>query len=173
MFMNSQNEISSIKDAMLANNESLAVAESVTAGHLQAALSYADYASKFFQGGITAYNVGQKAKHLNVEPIHAISCNCVSEKVAASMAIQVCSMFSSDWGVGVTGYAAPVPECHIKQLFVFYSFAYKSKIIYTRKLETTEANVEAVQRYYVENILKDLADQLTKRSSYASVVLMH
>jgi PncC family amidohydrolase len=172
MFKNNKNEISTIKDYMLTNNETLAVAESVTAGHLQAALSYADYASKFFQGGITAYNVGQKARHLNIEPIHAISCNCVSEKVAASMAIEVCSMFSSDWGVGVTGYAAPVPECHIKELFVFYSFAYKSKTIYTTKLETTEEDIEAVQHYYVDNVLKDLAEQLAKRSSYTSVVLM-
>jgi hypothetical protein len=38
-----------IRDFMLAHNHTIAVAESVTAGHLQAALSTADEASLFFR----------------------------------------------------------------------------------------------------------------------------
>ena len=51
--------------------ETLAIAESVTAGVLQFALASITDASQFFQGGITAYNLGQKCRHLLVEPIHA------------------------------------------------------------------------------------------------------
>lgn len=79
-----------IKTYMLAHTETLAVAESVTSGCLQAALSLAEDATRFFQGGITAYNLGRKARHLKIDPIHAQEANCVSEKVAIEMAEQVC-----------------------------------------------------------------------------------
>jgi nicotinamide mononucleotide (NMN) deamidase PncC len=75
-------EINVIKDYMLRSNQTVSVAESVTSGHIQAALSRAEFAMKFFQGGITAYNLGQKYRHLQVEPIHAQFTNFVSERVA-------------------------------------------------------------------------------------------
>lgn len=52
--------VNDIKDLLADRKETLSVAESVTAGHLQAAFSSALEATKFFQGGITAYNAGQK-----------------------------------------------------------------------------------------------------------------
>ncbi|MEO5601480.1 MAG: nicotinamide-nucleotide amidohydrolase family protein [Cyclobacteriaceae bacterium] len=99
-----------LKNYLVTRNQTISVAESVTSGHLQAALSLANQATAFFHGGITAYNLGQKARHLSVNPIHALGCNCVSEKVAEEMAINVRRLFSSDWSIGITGYAAPVPE---------------------------------------------------------------
>lgn len=56
--------LNKIKDFLIEGKQTLAVAESVTSGHLQAAFSAATLASKFFQGGITAYNIGQKSRHL-------------------------------------------------------------------------------------------------------------
>lgn len=52
-------------------------------------------AAQFYQGGIMAYNIGQKYRHLFVEPIHAGICNCVSEKIAREMALNSCKMFNS------------------------------------------------------------------------------
>jgi len=66
--MNVKKPLEHIKDYMLQHFETLAVAESVTSGHLQAAFSSADQATNFFQGGITAYNVGQKARQLCYKP---------------------------------------------------------------------------------------------------------
>jgi PncC family amidohydrolase len=97
--------------------QTVAVAESVTSGQLQTFLSLPDHAMDFFQGGITAYNLGQKTKHLNVDPIHAFACNCVSEKIAETMARNVMTQFNSDWGIGITGYASPVPEKNIEDLY--------------------------------------------------------
>ena len=77
--------------------QSIAVAESVTSGNLQAIFSQVKDAAKFFQGGITTYNIGQKYKHLNVDPIHAIACDCVSLQVAENMSLNVCKLFNSDW----------------------------------------------------------------------------
>ncbi|MEJ0104835.1 MAG: CinA family protein [Bacteroidota bacterium] len=70
---------------LLKKKESIAVAESVTSGLLQLAFSCIPDAACFFQGGITAYNIAQKFKHLEVEPLHALSVNCVSPKVAKEM----------------------------------------------------------------------------------------
>lgn len=71
-------EINTIKDRLLCLRQTVAVGESVTSGHLQAALSLGENARQYYQGGLTAYNLGQKARHLLVEPIQALECNCVS-----------------------------------------------------------------------------------------------
>lgn len=46
-----------IKTILIERKQTVAVAESVTAGLLQVRLSLAENAREFFQGGITAYNV--------------------------------------------------------------------------------------------------------------------
>ncbi len=76
-----QDITNNIKDLLSTQKLTLSVAESVTAGHLQAAFSSTVEAAKFFQGGITAYNAGQKTKHLNIEPIAALEDDCVTEKL--------------------------------------------------------------------------------------------
>ena len=45
----------------------LAVAESLTCGHLQAAIGAISGASEFFRGGLTAYTLAQKVRHLGVD----------------------------------------------------------------------------------------------------------
>ncbi|MBT1708194.1 nicotinamide-nucleotide amidohydrolase family protein [Fulvivirgaceae bacterium PWU5] len=157
-------DISDIKQYMVAHEETLAIAESVTAGQLQAAISLADGASLFFQGGLTAYNIGQKARLLQVEPIHALACNCVSDRVSAQMARHVSTLFSSDWGIAITGYAAPLPECGIEEtLFAFYAVAYNGEIVLEKKIETTKEGIYNVQRYYVAQILEDFGNYLSTR----------
>ena len=125
--------INSIKEILVKRRQTIAVAESVTAGHLQAALASAENASQFFQGGITAYNLGQKSRHLKIEPIHAESCNCVSDKVAIEMAYEVARLFSCDWGIAITGYAAPVPKYSIDELFAYYAISFQQKNIRSEK----------------------------------------
>src|SRR4051794_20552902 len=104
-----KNLINRIKDLLIQRHQTISVAESVTAGLLQLSLSSAENALDFFQGGITAYNLGQKARHLHIDPIYALSCNCVSDRIADMLALNVCDLFSSDWGIGITGYASAVP----------------------------------------------------------------
>ncbi len=60
-------------------------------------------------------------------PIHASVCNCVSEKVAHEMALEVCKLFISDWGLAVTGYASKVPESN-NELFAYYAIVYAGMI---------------------------------------------
>ena len=155
--------ISAIKNFMISHNQTLAVAESVTSGHLQAALSLAAEASNFFHGGITAYNLGQKARHLHVNPIHANACNSVSEYVADEMASNVLTLFSSDWAIAITGYASPVPDLGINGLFAFYSIAHHSEIVRRGKLESENTGTLQVQVYFTNQVLQKLHDHLRGR----------
>lgn len=148
-----------IKSYLIANHETIAVAESVTAGQLQFQLSQATGAEECFQGGITTYNIGQKCMHLGVEPIHAKACNCVSEHVATQMALNVCRLFSSDWGIGITGYATPVPESG-NELFCYFAIAHRGNIRRSGKLEPIASSPAAVQIEYAEKTMKKLVETL-------------
>ena len=53
-----------LRRRMLVHDKTLAVAESLTCGHLQALVGSVSGASDFFCGGVTAYNIDQKVRHL-------------------------------------------------------------------------------------------------------------
>ena len=152
--------IDSIGKRLKDKKESIATAESVTSGLLQTAISNAEGAAQIFQGGITAYNIGQKCRHLLVEPLHAIECNCVSEKIATDMSRNVCNLFLSDYGIGITGYAAPVPEKNIKELFCYYSISLKDKILKSGKITAKTEEGFETQIFYVNEVLKIFNDLL-------------
>ena len=153
--------IEKIGNKLLTKKQTIAVAESVTAGHLQAALSLAPDASRFFQGGITAYNVGQKYRHLLVEPTHALECNAVSEKVSADMALGVCELFSSDYGAAITGYATLLPEEGVNELYAYIAIAFHGEIVVTEKITSPVKDSLEVQVDYVDQVLEELHKQIT------------
>ncbi len=160
--------IQSITEILLKRRQTIAVAESVTAGHLQVALASAENASQFFQGGITAYNLGQKSRHLKIEPIHAEGCNCVSDKVAIEMAYEVTRLFSCDWGIAITGYAAPVPEYSIDELFAYYAISFQQKLLEVKKIKAEKNDPMKVQVFYVNSIITDFHRLLEHQSSFSN-----
>lgn len=83
----------------------LAVAESMTCGRVQAAIGAVSGASEFFLGGITTYAVAEKIRLLEVSASLAERDHAVSAAVAAEMAIGACRLFRSDLAVATTGYA--------------------------------------------------------------------
>ena len=92
----------------------LAVAESLTAGHLQAQIAAVSGASGYFLGGLTAYTLRQKVKLLGVSPAHARRVNCVSQRVAVEMAYGVMERFGADLAAATTGYAEPDRAAGVK-----------------------------------------------------------
>lgn len=154
--------INSIKDCLIEKKQTLSVAESVTSGHLQAALSAATDASLFFQGGITVYNAGQKTRHLNVEPIYALEDNCVSEEVARQMALEVNNLFISHYGIGITGYASPVPELNIHELFAYVAITCKNEVLLQKKISSLKKDSIEVQVDFTCQILLELQKLLQR-----------
>ena len=152
-----------IRDKLIDAKQTLAVAESVTAGHLQAAISSATMASEFFQGGITTYNLGQKARHLDVNPIEAERVNSVSENVAVQMALGVNRKFMSDYGISITGYAAPVPELGIDDLFAWFAISFRNEILILKKITCEKKDSVAVQIEFTNMVLREFKNSMFKR----------
>lgn len=114
-----------LKDLLLGEPKlSLAVAESMSCGRVQARIGAIAGASEFFVGGITAYNLEQKVRHLGVEEATARALNCVSQEVAEQMAIGACALFSADVGLATTGYAEPNPERRVPHPFAWWAIAH-------------------------------------------------
>lgn len=149
-----QQLINNIKEKIVAAKASIAVAESVTAGHLQAALSLAEGASDYLQGGITCYNLGQKTRHLNIEPILAEKSSCIHEKIAADMAVEVSKLFISNYGIGITGYATIVPEIEKEGLFAFVAIALDGKIVAQQRITSQKKAQYEVQLDYTAQVLQ-------------------
>lgn len=160
----SEEIINMVKDILVNNEETIAVAESVTSGHLQAAFSVGNEASKFFQGGITVYNIGQKARHLNIDPILCLKVNCVAEKIANDMAVEVSKLFASGYGVGITGYASIVPECEKEGIFAYFSLSYKQKPVITEKIMSSADNPHEVQVDFSNQVIEKVYQYLQQEN---------
>jgi nicotinamide-nucleotide amidase len=92
---------------------------------LQARVGLISGASEFFLGGITAYTLEQKVRHLRVDRHRAAAANSVSAEIAAEMAQGVCTLFGADVGVATTGYAEPSAEWAVDQPFAWWAVAYR------------------------------------------------
>jgi nicotinamide-nucleotide amidase len=124
-----------IRQYCIDHQQTIAVAESVTSGFIQLLLSAATDARCFYQGGITAYNTAQKTRHLDIEPIQA------------------------DVGIGITGYATPVPEQGIEDIYAYMAIVQNGKVLYKGKIKAAGEAMEA-QLYYAERAIKTLATHL-------------
>ena len=87
----------------------LAAAESLTSGRVQARIGTVSGVSSFFLGGLTAYSLEQKVRHLGIDRVEAEACNCVSQAIAEQMARGAAALFDSDLAIATTGYAEPDP----------------------------------------------------------------
>lgn len=159
-----QEIIDALKKILIDRQETLAVAESVTSGFLQAALSTTEDASRFYQGGITVYNLGQKFRHLNVEPIHAAAVNCVSEKVSGEMALHCSKLFNSHWSIGITGYSSPVPESGNK-MFAYYAIARQDQVLIEKRIDSDRKPGMDTQLLYVNDSLRTLHDYMQQEKN--------
>ena len=121
----------------------------------------------FYEGGITTYNARQKVRHLGIDPVHALKHNCVSEKVAEEMALGVARIFQSNWSVGVTGYATPIPGAGINSLFAFFAISWNGQIVKVKRIDTSENDPQSAQAFYVNSILDELSHCLRVSSDAA------
>jgi PncC family amidohydrolase len=152
--------LTEVREILSARHETIAVAESVTSGYLQAAFSQMEQAMNIFHGGMTVYNIGQKTRHLRVNPIEAQNTNCVSDAVTRQMALEISYQFLADWGIACTGYASPVPELHIKETFALYAICQNESIVLHGRIRGSGKNPYEEQVYFTNEILRHFSGLL-------------
>ena len=102
------NSIEQIIGNQLVNiGKTLAVAESCTGGKIAAQFTNHPGASKYFKGGVVAYDTHIKTAVLGVDKTLIDNHSVVSVEVAKAMASGVQKLFSSDYAIATTGNAGP------------------------------------------------------------------
>jgi len=91
------------------SNESLATAESITAGGLSSAITSVEGSSQIFLGAIVAYQNHIKADVLGIDEAVIATHTVYSQEVAIAMAQAVREKFGATWAIATTGVAGPGP----------------------------------------------------------------
>ena len=96
-----------VGDLLLAQSQTLSVAESCTGGGLGRLLTATPGSSRYFWGGIISYDNRVKQSVLGVAEQDLVEKGAVSSEVAIAMAKGVRQRLGTDWGVSITGIAGP------------------------------------------------------------------
>lgn len=90
--------------------ETVATAESLTAGLVAAALTEVPGASAVVRGGLVVYATDLKDRLAGVDPQLLAEHGAVHPDVAAQLAVGASQRCGADWGIGLTGVAGPDPQ---------------------------------------------------------------
>jgi nicotinamide-nucleotide amidase len=140
----------------------VAAAESLTCGRVQAQIGAVSGASEYFLGGLTAYSLEQKVRHLAVDRAAARRVNSVSAEVAEQMARGVCGLFGSDLGLATTGYAEPSPADEVVDPFAYWAVAHRAKrggrfvAVRSGRVECPGAKRSDVQEIVAQAVIAEL-----------------
>ena len=156
-----------LKELMLREPRlTLAVAESITCGRVQAAIGAVSGASEFFLGGLTAYTIAQKVRRLGVDRARAERVNAVAPAIAAQMARGAVAFFGSDLALATTGYAEPAPARGVAHPLAFWALAHRrgrrTRVVrrgrVTRRGATRLAMQQAVAAVALEELIRYLRE---------------
>jgi nicotinamide-nucleotide amidase len=152
-----------LKDLLVrAPRLTLAVAESLTCGQVQARIGEISGASEFFLGGITAYTIEAKARLLGVDPAAAAAVNGVSQEVAGQMARGAQRLFGSELGLATTGYAEPDLARQVAQPYAWHAVAW-GETVRSARVDCPGANRAQAQAMATEAALEVLLGWLRER----------
>ncbi|MDH7578448.1 MAG: competence/damage-inducible protein A [Bacillota bacterium] len=96
-----------VGELLRTQNLTLGVAESCTGGLIGNYLTNVPGSSDFFRGGIIAYTNDIKEKLLGVKAGTLAGAGAVSPETAEEMALGICRVLRSDFGLATTGIAGP------------------------------------------------------------------
>lgn len=99
-----------IGQLLIEKGQTLAVAESCTGGNIAKLITSVPGASKYFVGGIVAYNKMIKIKELQVDENIIAENSIVSAQVAEAMAKGIQQKYHSDYAIATTGNAGPTAD---------------------------------------------------------------
>lgn len=109
-----------VHDLLVAQNKTIAVAESCTGGMLGAMLTRTAGSSSYFLGGVQAYSNKMKERLLAVPEDLLQEHGAVSNEVAKAMAVGVQRASGSDLALSITGIAGPAGGSLEKPVGTFF-----------------------------------------------------
>lgn len=104
--------------------QTVATAESATAGGVAARLGTVPGASHGLVGGMAVYATGAKQGVLGVDPGVLEEHGPVSGPTTQELARRAREVFGADWGIGVTGVAGPTPQNDLPVGTAFWALAH-------------------------------------------------
>jgi PncC family amidohydrolase len=99
-----------VHQLLLARDETVATAESLTGGRLASVLTAAPGASRTYVGGVVAYATSVKEAVLGVSEALVAEHGVISSECALAMARGAVAATGATWGIGTTGVAGPDPQ---------------------------------------------------------------
>lgn len=149
---------------------SVATAESVTGGHVQAMITAVSGASEYFRGGVTAYTLDEKVKILGVTRAPARRVNCVSQQVVVEMALGAGRLFDADLAIATTGYAEPSPSDGVKVPMAWWAICHRqgggSAVVISGCLEVRGEGRVAVQHRVADTVLRELVSYVRELAGH-------
>jgi len=111
-----------LHDILIKKNLTISVAESCTGGELAHLITSISGSSKYFLGGIVAYDFHKKIEILKVSEKTIQEKTVVSEEVAQEMSLGCKNLFKTDISISTTGVAGPNSDEFNNEIGrVFYS----------------------------------------------------
>lgn len=150
-----------IIEHLQARGETIAIAESLTAGGVGHAITQVPGASSVFLGGVIAYTSDVKVNFLGVSQKTINEFTVVSEEVANEMAEGVLKKFGSTWAIATTGIAGPGDYMGIREGTVW--IAIKGPISQTLHLQL-DSGREGVRTGAISSAIGNFARILISRN---------
>jgi nicotinamide-nucleotide amidase len=116
-------EAQTIVELLIDRGETVATAESLTAGMLTAVLTTVPGSSAVVRGGLVVYATDLKASLAGVPAELLAEHGAVHPDVAQALAAGARTVCGADWGIGLTGVAGPDPQDGVSPGRVYLAIA--------------------------------------------------
>ena len=116
-------QVAGVVAGLKRRGETVATAESLTAGLVCSALTEVPGSSSAVRGGLIVYATELKAELAGVDPGLLAERGAVDPEVAAQLARGARERCGADWGIGLTGVAGPDPQDGVPPGTVHLGFA--------------------------------------------------
>ena len=146
-------------ERLAAHNQSLSLAESLTAGGVMARLASVAGASAVLKGGQVVYQEATKAHPLGIDPAILENQGVYSKECACAMAQRSLSIYQSDFALALTGVAGPGEDQGHPAGQVFIACASKDGIVTWKELQ-----IPARSRQYVRELASSHSLELLKNT---------
>lgn len=152
-----------IQNIFTKNGLKLALAESCTGGDICAEIVKNEGSSKYFKGGIVAYDYDIKSNILGVDKNTIEAEGAVSEAVVKQMASNALTKLNANYAIGVSGIAGPSGGLPDKPVgTVWMGFASKKEVFAKKMIFPLQRaqNIKLTTNYALNNLLNFVKREL-------------